>query len=235
MSVTTLGIYSAAGSSDAKYHIQYSDNGTTWSTAFSNYRPVPDGWRQVTWAPAGAHRYWRLSLVATPTSSTAITELSFGGTNTFYGAPADAPDSLVRFWSGDTLRYRRNLKHGASVTFNQSGRHEYTTSRVGHRTSMAWTMIGGQTRLASITVPPNDGVTRAYTLNWDGTTGLLNYIQDPGSRQLTTIMSGSNLQKVRAPGGLDSTRFAYDARNVIIGRTATRQKNSTVGDTARTT
>src|SRR5690606_4706680 len=47
--------------------------------------------------------------------------------------------------------------------------------------------------------------------------------------------SGANLVKVRAPAGLDSTRFAHDGRGVITARIATRQKGSTKGDSARTT
>src|SRR5690606_35070682 len=104
--------------------------------------------------------------------------------------------------------------------------------RAGHKTVMTWTTVAGQARLASVAVPPTGA---SYLLNWNGTTGRLNFLQDPDGRQLTTVMSDANLVKVRAPAGLDSTRFAHDGRGVITARIATRQKGSTKGDSARTT
>src|SRR5690606_21771306 len=156
----------------------------------------------------------------------------FGNATTFYGAPGDVPDSLVLIDTLSTQWYRRHLKHGASVTFDAAGRHRFTTNRAGHRTLMTWTTVTGQARLASVAVPPTGA---SYLLNWNGTTGRLNFLQDPGGRQLTTVMAGANLVKVRAPAGLDSTRFAHDGRGVITARIATRQAGSTKGDSTRTT
>jgi YD repeat-containing protein len=230
--VTTLALYNG-GSGSTTYDVQYGDDATHYYTAFSGFR-VENGWREVTWASVGAHRYWRLYQTSGTTGSLSVRELSWGNPNRWYGAPGAAPDSLMRVDSAATTWYRRFLKHGASVTFNNTGRHAWTTNRTGQRTVMTWTTVAGQSRLASITVPPNTTPARSYTFQWNGTTGLLQSITDPAGRVLTATITSGRLMKLTAPGHLDSTRYAYDGRGVLIKRIATRQHGTTRGDSAVT-
>src|SRR5690606_19907098 len=105
--------------------------------------------------------------------------------NTFYGAPGDAPDSLVRYLDGGQTRYRRDLKHGVAVTFDGFGRHLTTRNRAGQETRFFWS-TATPIRLDSIVVPPA-GV-KAYRLHWNPSTRLLDSITDPTGRSLRTDM-----------------------------------------------
>lgn len=228
--VTTLGLHTLSGTSSAVWNIQYSDNGTTWKTVFASFKPASSGWRRVVWADAGAHRYWRL--LRTGGSGPTISELSFGETNTWYGAPGAAPDSLVQFDSAGGTWYRRDLKHGATVTFDATGRHRATANRAGQQTRLVWTTVAGKPRLDSLVPPPED--TRGYKFRWNATTALLDSITDPTGRSLRTVMSSGRLIKVVSPGKLDSTRYAFDSRGVLTTRSVSRQHESVKGDSAIT-
>ena len=228
--ITTLGLHTLSGTNSAAWNIQYSDNGTTWKTAFASFKPAASGWRRVVWGDVGAHRYWRL--LRTAGSGPTISEMSFGETATWYGAPGAAPDSLVQFDSAGATWYRRDLKHGATVTFDATGRHRATTNRAGQRTRLVWTTVAGQVRLDSL-VPPPQG-TRGYKFRWNATTALLDSITDPTGRSLLTVMSTGKLVKVVSPGELDSTRYAYDSRGVLTTRSVSRQEESVKGDSAIT-
>ena len=230
--VTSVRVY-AATATNATYDVQYSSNGSAWTTVLAGFKPQA-GWSSVVWSSIGAYRYWQLKVASNNSAASTIRELSFGAASTFYGAPGDAPDSLVRFTNGGQTWYRRALKHGAKVEFDPAGRHQTTTNRVGAVTSFYW-RTSPSVRLDSITVPPNALPRRTYRLFWSGATGLLDSIRDPGGRRLRTVMTSGNLSKVVAPGNLDSTRFAYDARNVMTTRILTRQRNTTRGDTAVST
>ncbi len=134
------------------------------------------------------------------------------GSNSFLGAVGDAPDSLVRF---DTLCtpgcqqwYRRDLKHGAAVTFDATGRHRFTRNRVGARTLFSWGTVAGQARLSTITVPPDTGTARRYTFHWNATTARLDSIRDPGARRLKSTMALDTLRALTDPDG-QVTRFTY--------------------------
>jgi RHS repeat-associated protein len=132
------------------------------------------------------------------------------------GAAGDAPDSLVRFDTMSVKWYRRDLKHGAAVYFDQNGRHQATRNRVGAITTFTWGSVAGQTRLLSITVPPNGGGF-TYHLYWNATTAKLDSIQDPYARALkATMTSGSDttltrlVQKTAFPqDDWDTTSFEY--------------------------
>jgi RHS repeat-associated protein len=227
--ITTLRMYAENGTMAASYDIQYSDNASSWSTAFGNFKPVSNGWRQVTWHSVGPHRYWRLYLTNTPGTGVSITELSFGEPNTFYGAPGDAPDSLV--WNASGTTYTRRLKHGTVVTFDANGRHIRTTNRFGAYTSFGWGSVASQPRLLSIVVPPNDGTIRSYILDWNNSTGLLDSVRDPGNRSLKTVMSSGLLARLTDAAGL-TTRYAYS------GGLLTKQvyvRKGMKGDSAYTT
>jgi RHS repeat-associated protein len=227
--VTTLAMYNS-GTGIAPYHVQYSDNGTTWATAFADLRLV-NGWREVTWASVGAHRYWRLYQAASTSGSLSVRELNWGNSSRWYGAPGNAPDSLVQVGSS----YVRYLKHGAYVTFDAAGKHISTTNRTGQQTVITWSPVAGQQRIASITVPPNTSPGRSYTFQWNSTTGMLQSITDPAGRVLRATVTNGRLMKLVAPGNLDSTRYVYDGRGVLIKRIAARQPGTTRGDSAVTT
>jgi len=151
------------------------------------------------------------------------------GSNTFLGAPGDAPDSLVRFLNGGNLWYRRQLKHGVTVEFDQAGRHQSTTNRVGAITSFYWSGTS-PARLDSITVPPNDAVRRTYRLFWNGGTALLDSIRDPGGRRLKSTMTGGALAALTDPDN-QTTRFNY-TNNLLTKRIYPRK--GMTGDSAST-
>jgi len=156
------------------------------------------------------------------------------GSNFFQGAAGDAPDSLIRFdtlVSGSTQKwYRRHLKHGAAVTFDATGRHRFTQNRVGARTLFTWGTVAGQTRLTTITVPPNDATARNYTFYWKSTTARLDSIRDPGARRLKLTLAVDTLKSITDPDG-QVTRFQYAA-----GRMTKRiyPRKGMVGDSAHT-
>lgn len=71
-------IYSTADSATVgRYDVQYSDDGSAWTTAFNGFVPSSRGWNEASWAPAGSHRYWRLLLANTPGSGPWLTELEW--------------------------------------------------------------------------------------------------------------------------------------------------------------
>jgi RHS repeat-associated protein len=217
---TTVGVY-ANPNQQAIYDIEYSDDATTWAKAYAGFR-LSGGWSRVTWNSVGAHRYWRLLLTNTPGPGGWVTELSFGSTNNFYGAPGVAPDSLVRYDSLGTKWYRRTLRHGATVKLDETGRHRLTQNRVGARTVFTWGTVNGQTRLTSIVVPPNGVSGTTYTLAYDNTTGVrLDKITDPGVRVLDATMTGSDLTVLKDPD-TKTTGFGYDGLGRLTLRTNRR-------------
>jgi RHS repeat-associated protein len=145
--------------------------------------------------------------------------------NVFVAAAGFAPDSLVRF---DTLCtpaclkwYRRNLRHGASVVLDETGRHRETRSRVGQRTIFSWVSVAGQVRLQSIVVPP--GAT--YNLFWNSSSAVLDSIVDPFGRALrATVSAGLLTRLVQATlfptDDADTTQFEYDGSGRLTRRVA---------------
>jgi hypothetical protein len=136
------------------------------------------------------------------------------GSGVFQGTPGSAPDSLVRYFNTTTQSYwyRRNLRHGAAVLFDEQGRHRETVNRVGARTSFHWSIAGGQPRLVAIDVPPNDSTPRRYSLKWSTQSfGVpLQEIVDPvGRRLLKTSRDGVLLHSLLDPDGR-LTRFTYN-------------------------
>ncbi|NPV90329.1 MAG: RHS repeat protein [Firmicutes bacterium] len=71
---TKAGIYSG-GSNAGSYKVQYSDNGTAWSDAATDFVPDGAGWHYRTWGDKGAHRYWRLYLTNAPGNGANLYEL----------------------------------------------------------------------------------------------------------------------------------------------------------------
>jgi hypothetical protein len=179
--------------------------------------------------PVNAEGRARLLWVAGDGSARVYTETG-AGTNVFLGAPGAEPDSLVRYSNGSTGTwwYRRDLKHGVKVHFDETGRHRETHSRVGAKTTFHWS--GVTPRLDSITVPPNDGTVRRYQLAWSGSPARLVSITDPGGRVLSATMTGGLLTKLKDPDTL-STRFSYTS-----GRLAARvvPRKASKGDSAVT-
>lgn len=141
----------------------------------------------------------------------------------FLASPGIAPDSLVRF---DTLCtptclkwYRRNLKHGASVVLDETGRHRETRSRVGQRTIFNWTTVAGQVRLQSIVVPPS----ATYNVWWNPVSAVLDSIVDPFGRALRATMSAGLLtnlvQATPFPtDDADTVQFEYDGGGRLTRR-----------------
>lgn len=153
------------------------------------------------------------------------------GANLFRGAPGEASDSLIRYNNGGALWYRRNLKHGAAVLFDETGRHRVTENRVGAQTLFNWTTVAGQKRLSTITVPPAAGANRNYTFTWNSTTARLVKITDPGSRQLQANINGSNLLLGLTDPDNQVRRFVYSG-NRLVQQNYLREGMK--GDSART-
>ena len=76
--ILEVELYVQAAGYSGIYAIEYSDNGTTWSAAFSGFAPALAGVNRARWAQGlGAHRYWRLRLTNTPGSGPWISEVMF--------------------------------------------------------------------------------------------------------------------------------------------------------------
>ena len=144
------------------------------------------------------------------------------GSSVFQGAAGDGPDSLVRFDTllvGDTLArkwYRRDLRHGAAVRFDETGHHVDTRNRTGQKTQFRWGMVAGQTRLTSIVLAPDSS--KRYSLYWDLSTARLDHITDPYARELRATMALDTLTRLVlwSPFAVDSanhdtTTFQYQA------------------------
>ncbi len=82
---TKTRIYATGGGYAGNYSVQYSDNGTTWVTAATNFIPSSAGWNEKSWSNMGDHRYWRLYLTNTPGGGSWLDELEFYGVNWFGG------------------------------------------------------------------------------------------------------------------------------------------------------
>ncbi|MCI0356377.1 MAG: hypothetical protein L0099_15265, partial [Acidobacteria bacterium] len=72
----------------AAYDIQYSDDGSTWTTVAWNFQLTVPGWNTISWADAGSHRYWRLLLTNTPGVAPWKTELELNEVGGFAGITA---------------------------------------------------------------------------------------------------------------------------------------------------
>jgi YD repeat-containing protein len=176
----------------------------------------------------------RLVWVAGDGSIRSYTKPSLGS-SVFRGAPGVRPDSLIRF---DTTIvstaykwYRRNLPHGASVIFDQTGKHRATRNRVGAETRLVWKTVASQARLDSIVVPPDTGAIRAYRFFWNATTAVLDSIKDPIGRRLKSVITSGNLVSLTDPDS-QITKFTYSS-NLLIRRSYPRR--GMLGDTASTT
>ncbi|MEO8029671.1 MAG: hypothetical protein ABI765_02415, partial [Gemmatimonadota bacterium] len=155
------------------------------------------------------------------------------GDTVFQAAPGDAPDSLIYYTGTGGKWYLRNLKHGASVRFDPTGRHRSTTNRAKAVTTFNWGTVNGQTRLISIVVPPNGTDSLKYTLQWSGT-AVFQGITDPTGRQLKATIASGRLTSLIQPGATDTTRFGYDAGGRMTWRSYPRQAHTTLADTAVT-
>lgn len=68
-------IYAASPGYAGRYDVQFSDNGSAWSTVRAGFVPSELGSNEVSWSPAGAHRYWRFLLVNVPGGGPWLSEL----------------------------------------------------------------------------------------------------------------------------------------------------------------
>jgi hypothetical protein len=68
-------IYTLAGAYAGIYDVEYSDNGSAWSKAFTGFTATAAGWNSCVWQDVGAHRYWRLLLTNTPGAGPELAEL----------------------------------------------------------------------------------------------------------------------------------------------------------------
>jgi len=76
--ILEVELYTLAAGYNGVYNVEYSDNGTTWSTAFSGFAPTKNGVNRARWAQGlGAHKYWRLRLTNTPGTGPWISEVMF--------------------------------------------------------------------------------------------------------------------------------------------------------------
>lgn len=75
--IVQANIYAAYGGYAGNYNVQYSDNASSWSTAYSGFVPSLGGWNQESWISVGSHRYWRLYLTNTPGPGPWLNELQF--------------------------------------------------------------------------------------------------------------------------------------------------------------
>ena len=68
-------LYLQSAGYNGVFNVEFSDNGTDWYIAYSNFSPSAKGWNLCRWSEKGAHRYWRLYLTNTPGVGPDIIEL----------------------------------------------------------------------------------------------------------------------------------------------------------------
>jgi len=74
---TKLRLYARNAGLNSTWDIQYSDDGSSWDTAYSGFNPSSSGWNTASWASVGSHRYWRIYLTNTPGTGPWITEMEW--------------------------------------------------------------------------------------------------------------------------------------------------------------
>lgn len=68
-------LYLQSAGYNGVFNVEFSDNGTDWYIAYSNFSPSAEGWNLCRWSEKGSHRYWRLYLTNTPGVGPDIIEL----------------------------------------------------------------------------------------------------------------------------------------------------------------
>ena len=118
-------IYAAVANYTGNYTVQYSDNGSTWSNAATNFVPNQLGWNSITWPSVGIHRWWRLYLTNTPGPGAWLNELQLvGETNYVYfngkrTARRD-PSGTVHYYLSDHLGSTSIVVSAAGAVENES-------------------------------------------------------------------------------------------------------------------
>lgn len=125
----SVGVY-------ATWDIKYSDNGSTWSTAYSGWNladGTATGWHSKTWASVGSHRYWQFYKTNAAQGGgyvcdMILTKLAYDGTETVTIPQIDFVKSTI-FQETDflipcnisgedgTVQGRRKLDNGSWTTF----------------------------------------------------------------------------------------------------------------------
>ena len=68
-------LYLQSAGYNGVFNVEFSDNGTDWYIAYSNFSPSAEGWNLCRWSEKGSHPYWRLYLTNTPGVGPDIIEL----------------------------------------------------------------------------------------------------------------------------------------------------------------
>lgn len=68
-------LYLQSAGYNGVFNVEFSDNGTDWYIAYSNFSPSAEGWNLCRWSEKGSHKYWRLYLTNTPGVGPNIIEL----------------------------------------------------------------------------------------------------------------------------------------------------------------
>lgn len=86
---TECRIYAQLAGYAGLYAVEYSDNGSAWTTVVASFAPTLVRMNRTTWGAAGTHRYWRLRLTNTPGPGSWLAELQFGPAPTLTLSPAN--------------------------------------------------------------------------------------------------------------------------------------------------
>jgi len=152
-----------------------------------------------------------------------------GTSNTFLVQPTvDRPDTLERLPS--STGYKRHLRNGAYVLFNNSLQHTQTVNALGHVTQFNWSgnqltsivLPSGQATytfsytsnlLTSVTAPPGPNGPRVTTLTRSGADLS---VLDPGALPVHYVADASNRITTRTNRFGDATHFDYDATASVL-------------------
>jgi len=138
------------------------------------------------------------------------------GTNRWV-APLGAYRDTLYYNPSDTT-YTDTLRHKVVITFDASGRHIRTATRVGQKTKFHWNTSTGL--LDTISVPPAGASGISYLIAYDGN-GKLDKITDPTSRVLDATVTSNRLTSLLDPD-MYSTGFGYDGAGRMVARTSRR-------------
>lgn len=139
------------------------------------------------------------------------------GTNKWVAPPGSYRDTI--YYNAASATYTDTLRQKIVVTFDGSGRHTKTTSRVGQSSLFVWNQT--TSRLDSIVVPPVGTAGTVYKLVYDAN-GKLDRITDPANRLLDVTVVGNRLTSMLDPDTNIATGFGYDGPGRMVSRTTRR-------------
>jgi len=210
--------FSTDGVVNAIFDIQYSDDGTDWTTVYANADLSGIGvMREMTfwWDKPGAHRYWRILKTNAAAAGANITDIQW----LLFEAHKDAFDfgvygdhkCLMRDTEGymDDFEWRTSVMVNIDVFSRQN--YQQPIGKVGSRTKVATRNLVKYGETVQLYYIP--AITMSYSLN--------NYPDFQLERRVWNVKAiitpqKRNLTYTAAADGLQPSLYRYEQRNIIL-------------------